>query len=279
MTREPLPSPPTLTRRSPFMADTFSRSFSFEPVGRRIRGTVGAVSVVDSEQAMLLWEPGGVVPGYIFPRQDVRVDLLAPAPRPVHTRHPQAAQWYHLNVPAAWGSVCHLESVAFSYDIEGLEDYLSFDWFQREMPGIEHWYEEDEEIYAHPRDPFKRVDAVPSSRHVEVFLEGVKLADSRRPMLLFETGLPARYYLPPGDVDRSRMVQTPHSTRCPYKGEAQYWSFRLGSQTYENLLWAYPHPLPGVEGIAGLLSFYNEAVDIVVDGERQERPHTIFSRT
>jgi uncharacterized protein (DUF427 family) len=139
------------------------------------------------------------------------------------------------------------------------------------------WYEEDDEVFVHPRDPHHRVDVLNSSRHVKVVVEGVVVAETRRPRLLFETGLPTRYYIPKIDVRMDLLEPTDSITACPYKGRASYWSVRAGERLLEDLVWVYPAPIPECPKIENLLSFYNEKVDIYVDGELQPRPKTHWS--
>jgi uncharacterized protein (DUF427 family) len=139
------------------------------------------------------------------------------------------------------------------------------------------WFEEDEEVFTHPRDPYTRVDILPSSRHVRVEVDGVTLAESASPRLLFETGLPVRYYLPKTHVRMDLLTPTDSESHCPYKGQAQWWSVRVGDSLHEDLAWSYRAPLPESQKIAGLVAFYNEKVDIYVDGVLQERPRTKFS--
>lgn len=116
-----------------------------------------------------------------------------------------------------------------------------------------------------------------SSRHVGVFANGVVVADSHRPLLLFETGLPVRYYLPKLDVRAELLTVTSTRTRCPYKGEAIYWSVDIDEMHLEDVVWSYPAPIPEIPKIENLLSFFNEKVDIEVDGEIQARPRTAWS--
>ena len=260
---------PGLSRRHPVPPG----EFTYEPSERRVRATIGEITVVDSLAPVLVWEPDKAVPGYVFPRQDVRADLLRPSTsQPGHGRHQRVAQYYDLHLD---GEV--YPALAWEYDVEGLGELIGIDWFTRESGGIEHWYEEDEEIFHHPRDPYKRVDALQSSRHVTISINGVQVADTHRPVLLFETRLPVRYYVPAEDVDFTKLVETTHSTTCPYKGDARYWSFVDGDVVGKNIVWTYPAPIPEVHKIAGLVSFYNEAVDITVDGVAQERPHSEFT--
>jgi uncharacterized protein (DUF427 family) len=142
---------------------------------------------------------------------------------------------------------------------------------------LDAWFEEDEQVFVHPRDPYTRVDTVHSSRHVRVGIEGVTLGETRRPILLFETGLPARYYIPKLDVRMDLLEPTESVTRCPYKGVARYWSARLGDKLVKDIVWSYPAPIPECPKIENLLSFYNEHVDMNVDGVLQDRPITPFS--
>jgi len=139
------------------------------------------------------------------------------------------------------------------------------------------WFEEDEPVYTHPRDPYSRVDILASSRHVRVEIDGVTVADSRQPRILFETGLPPRYYLPLTDVRMDLLRPTGTQTRCPYKGTASYWSLDTGPAIHKDFVWIYRYPLAESQKIAGLACFYNEKVDLYVDGVLQERPHTKFS--
>jgi len=132
-------------------------------------------------------------------------------------------------------------------------------------------------VFRHPRDPYHRVDVLGSSRHVQVRVGGVLIAESRRPRLLFETGLPVRYYLPKLDVRLDLLTPSPTRTRCPYKGEAVYWSVQAAGDVYENIVWSYPAPIPETPKIENLLAFFNEKTDIVVDGVAQERPVTRWS--
>ncbi|OIJ92688.1 DUF427 domain-containing protein [Streptomyces colonosanans] len=246
----------------------------WEPSERWVRGRTGDVTVVDSRRPVLVWEPGLPVPLYAFPREDVRADLLRPAKNAPTGTHTGSTVFYDLDIDGEL-----LENAAWTYPADDLAGHIAFEWFRRSGRGLDHWYEEEEEIFVHPRDPHKRVDALPSSRHVRVEIGGTAVADTRRPVLLFETGLPVRYYIPREDVRLDLFASTDHATGCPYKGTARYWSYRSGAGVPPNVAWSYPDPLPAVAAVKGLVAFYNEAVDITVDGERVERPVTPFSST
>jgi uncharacterized protein (DUF427 family) len=142
---------------------------------------------------------------------------------------------------------------------------VTFSWRQLE------WYEEDEQVFVHARDPYKRIDALRSSRRVEIRVGGEVVADSVRPLLLFETGLPTRYYLPFSDVRTACLEASDTVTRCPYKGVARYWSVRAGGVLVPDAAWSYPDPIPENPKIRDLVCFYTEHVDLVVDGVAQDR--------
>src|SRR5262249_34292398 len=159
-------------------------------------------------------------------------------------------------------------------EVAAIQDFVAFYWDR-----VDHWYEEDEEIFVHPRDPYKRVDAIASSRHVQVVLDGQIVADTRHAHFLFETRLPTRYYIPPEDVRMDLLAQSDKITRCPYKGKARYWSARIGGRDYVDIVWSYPEPIAECPKIKGLLSFFNEQVDaILVDGVEAPRPVTPSSK-
>jgi uncharacterized protein (DUF427 family) len=139
------------------------------------------------------------------------------------------------------------------------------------------WYEEDEEVFVHPRDPYHRVDILQSSRHLRVRVNGVLVAETERPKVLFETGLPPRYYIPKEDVRQDVLLKSEKRTRCPYKGVASYWSVEAGAERFDDLVWYYPDPIPEAAKIEGLLAFFNEKVDLEVNDEIQERPRTQWS--
>ena len=156
---------------------------------------------------------------------------------------------------------------------EELRDLVAFHW--KAMDG---WFEEAEEIFAHPRDPHHRVDILRSRRQVRIEVDGVTVAESAAPVLLFETGLPTRYYLDQTDVQMNLLTPNHAATQCPYKGTARYWDLDNGVNSYPSFVWSYAFPIPESTKIAGLLCFYNEKVDLFLDGVRQDRPVSPFSR-
>jgi uncharacterized protein (DUF427 family) len=236
---------------------------------KRIRAFFGGQVVGDTVHPLLVWEVP-YYPAYYFPRADVRLEFLAETGR---TRHSPSRGDAGLLTISAGGR----EAVdgALEYrdsPIEELTGHVRFDW-----DAIDAWFEEDEEIFTHPRDPGVRVDILASSRHVRVEIDGVTVADSVRPHLLFETGLPTRYYLPKTDVRLDLLEQSDTVTYCPYKGAAEYWSLRVGDQVHQDILWGYRTPLPESQKVAGLVAFLDERVDVYVDGVLQDRPKTKFA--
>jgi uncharacterized protein (DUF427 family) len=243
---------------------------TFEPTDRWVRAKIGDGFVVDSKRALLLWESGTPVSTYVFPADDVRTDLLRTAPPPTERGRLLASEWWDLELGNR-----RYERLAWGYDDGPLAGYVGLDWFGRKEPGVEHWYEEEEEVWVHPRDPHKRVDAIPSSRHVEVLIGGRMLADTRSPVILYETWLPDRYYIPAHDVDLNQLEETDLRTRCPYKGIADYRSVKDAPEG-KNIVWSYRDPIPAAHQIKDHIAFYNEVVDISVDGVEQAQPVTHF---
>ena len=236
---------------------------------KRVRTYLGRELIADTKHLKLVWEVP-YYPAYYFPREDVRMDLLTPNGRTQHS--PSRGDAHHFTVKTR-GRVA--EDAAWHYPespVEELRNLFRFDW--NAMDG---WFEEDEEVFVHPHDPYTRIDILHSSRHVEVEVNGVKIADTRCPTLLFETKLPARFYIPKLDVRMDLLTPTDTVTGCAYKGFAQYWSVDAGGETIKDLAWSYKTPLPENVKIAGLIAFYNERADFIVDGERQARPKTKFS--
>ena len=243
----------------------------FEDSPRRVRVVFNGEVVADSRRVKLMHE-AGLLPVYYFPVGDVRMELLEQSDHTTHCPFKGDASYWSVRVGdevsenAAWG---YPEPIDSCPPIAG---YLAFYW--RKM---DHWYEEAEEVYVHPRDPYHRVDVLDSARHVKVKVGGEVVAETTRPKVLFETGLPPRYYIPPEDVCEGVLVESEKTTRCPYKGVASYYSVEAGGKRVEDLVWYYPEPIPEAAKIKGHLCFFNEKVDLEVDGEKQERPQTQWS--
>jgi uncharacterized protein (DUF427 family) len=119
-----------------------------------------------------------------------------------------------------------------------------------------------------------QITITPTELHVEVAVDRVKVAESNRPVLLDETGLPTRYYLPRDDVRTDLLRPTSRQSTCPFKGQASYWSLAIGDQLHEDLVWSYESPIPEAEGITGLMCFYDERVELTVEGDARRRAST-----
>ena len=239
-----------------------------EPSAKRVRAVLGGQVVVDTLHPWLVWEIP-YYPAYYLPREDVRAGL-EPSGRTEHSPSRGEATYYDVHVGdtvARDGAWAYLES-----PMEELRDLVRFEW-----QALDEWLEEDELVYVHPRSPYSRVDVLASSRRVQVMVDGVELADSTRPHILFETGLPPRYYVPLSDVRTELLVPSDRVTQCPYKGTATYWSVQAGERRYDDFVWMYRSPLAESAKVAGMACFYNEKVDLIVDGVPQERPRTPFS--
>ncbi|HZD97880.1 MAG TPA: DUF427 domain-containing protein [Micromonosporaceae bacterium] len=240
-----------------------------EPAPRRIRGMLGNAVVFDTTRAVYVWEHPHF-PQYYIPYADIDRRFIIDEDEPQHLRRGTARRHGlragDIDRPgSAW---------LFGQDaLEGLDGFVRFDW-----PALDAWYEEDEEVFVHPRSPYSRVDALRSNRLVHLELDGVVLAESSSPIMVFETGLPTRYYLDRTTVNFNHLRATTTETACPYKGRTTgYWTAEVKGQTYPDIAWTYDFPTRQLLPIAGLIAFYNEKVDIYLDGVLLERPHTPFS--
>lgn len=243
-----------------------------EPNDRRVRALIDGVVIADTIQSIYLFEAGHL-PVYYLPKEDVRFDLLEHTDRSTHCPYKGDAEYWSIVVGER-----RVENAVWSYPspIEGAPDlsgYVAFYWDK-----VDNWFEEDEEVFVHARDPYKRVDAIRSSRRVEIRINGHTVADTTRPVLLFETSLPTRYYIPKLDVRLDLLRPSTRSTACPYKGTANYFSVAIpDTEVVENIAWVYPTPIPQVPTIENHVCFFNEHVDVVVDGALQDRPITKWS--
>jgi len=256
------------------------------PTGKRIRALVDGNVVVDSTRARVVWEPRRIVPSYAVPVADV-IGRLTPAdpspgaarpvtigdgppvldPRTGFAFHTTPGQAFDLTV----GSIT-LPGAAFvpgDPDLDGMA-ILDFDAFDE-------WREEDELLVGHARDPFKTVDTRSSSRRVMISIGDVVVADSSRSIMLFETYLPTRYYLPRDDVRMDVLAPSDTTTVCAYKGRATYWTATVGATTEPDVAWSFEEPHNYAAAVPGRVCFFNERVDITVDGTAQPRPRTPWS--
>jgi uncharacterized protein (DUF427 family) len=240
---------------------------------RHVRVMFGGATIADSKRVKLVREPE-VLPAYYFPKEDVRTDLFVPSQHKTLCAQKGEASYWSIRSGnkseenAAWSYLNPLPGAS------AIKDHFAFEW-----PKMDKWMEEDEEIFKHARDPYKRVDAMPSRRHVRVVIDGKTVADTRRPHLLFETNHPVRYYIPQEDVRMDMLVSSSTTSRCPYKGPASYWSVKIGSETFPDLVWGYMNPIPECPKIKGLVCFFHErGCDIYVDGELIPQPKTKWAQ-
>lgn len=259
-------------RESRFKANPDYR-ITFERSPRRVRVKFNGTVVVDSTNAHLLFETRHL-PIYYFPQADIRMDLMLPTSHQTFCPYKGDASYWTVSVGDKTA-----ENVAWSYrepfdEVAAIKDYVAFYWNRMEA-----WYEEDDEVFVHARDPYKRVDVVNSSRRVRVVVGGETVADTRRARFLFETRLPTRYYIPLEDVRSEFLVPSDKVTACPYKGTAHYHSIKIGDRLFEDIVWTYPDPIPECPKIKNYLCFFNEHVDdIFVDDIAVPRPVTPWSK-
>jgi uncharacterized protein (DUF427 family) len=268
--------------------DTLLPQLRHEPTRKRVRATVAGEVVVDSTRAVFVWEPWRIIPAYAVPPDDVRGELVR-APSTDASAGPHGfrlADGQTVLDPSVPFAVHSTDGEPLSLRAAGqTRDGVAFRPADPDLDGLvlldcagfDAWFEEDEPVVGHARDPFHRLDILPSSRTVRVELDGTLLAESTRAQLLFEHAvLPVRAYLPREDV---RVPLTPSATRtrCTYKGEAGYWSVELDGWTFSDIAWSYETPNAEAARIAGLVCFFDERVDVALDGQRRPRPITPWS--
>lgn len=232
-----------------------------------IRGLLNGQVVVDSRNYLNVWEIP-YWPWWFFHREDIRGTLVQRSAPKMMDELPEGAVAHDLTCDGVT-----LPGVARSYP----NHPVLKDWVGINFDALDHWFEEDVEVFVHPRSPYTRIDALGSSRHVVVSLEGVELANSQKPTVLFETGAPARFYLPMTDVRLDLLIENSRRSSCPYKGDSAFFDARVNSETIADIAWTYVLPRPESTPIAGLICFFNEIVDIDIDGERQPRPRSHFA--
>jgi uncharacterized protein (DUF427 family) len=255
-----------------FESPPFKGLIYFEDSPRRIRATFAGETIVDSRNAKLLHEHAAI-PIYYFPEDEVRMDLLEATDHSTHCPYKGDASYWSARVGDRVA-----ENVAWSYpdpieDAPPLAGHLAFYWDR-----MDEWFEEDEPAIVHARDPYHRVDILDTSRRVRVLVNGEVVADTEGARALFETGLPTRWYIPPEDVRFELLAASEKETGCAYKGFAGYWSVDAGGGREDDVVWAYREPRREAERIKDYLAFFDERVDVELDGELQERPVTHWSR-
>jgi uncharacterized protein (DUF427 family) len=242
-----------------------------EPSPKWIRVMFAGKYVADSRNVQLLFSQKPPFPLYYFPLGDVKADYLKTSSHIEETSLGKARYWsVQVGDKVA-------ENAAWNYPVaasEGpdLSGYICFDWDKMDA-----WFEEAEEVYVHPHDPHHRIDTLNGCSHIEVLVEGQRVADSRAPVVLFETGLPARYYFPKVDLRMDLLIPSDSTSRCAYKGTANYYSMKVGGKTIKDIAWYYRFTTIETSKIAGRIAFYNEHVDLYLDGVQQPRPRTPWS--
>jgi uncharacterized protein (DUF427 family) len=228
-------------------------------------------TVLDTTRARYVWE-WPPFPQYYIPLADVQDGVLVDEGKIEETPRGDVGV-YGVRVGEVYRPAA--ARVLTAAKVEGLDDTVRFEW-----SAFDAWFEEDEQVYVHPRNPYSRIDTLRSSRHLRVESKGVVLAESSSPVLLFETGLPTRYYMNPTDIDFTHLAPSDTVTFCPYKGTTSgYWSATVDGAVHPDIAWTYRFPLREVLPIAGLIAFYNEKVDLFLDDVKLERPHTKFSKS
>lgn len=236
----------------------------WEDFPKHIRVEFNGEIIADSQKIKSLHETGQLMVLY-FPREDVNMGKLEPAEHRTKCPHKGTASYWCVKAGgksaenAAWSYENPVESVAF------IKDYIGFVYHKMDA-----WYQEAEKIYAHPRDPYHRYDIHPSSRHVIVHKNGKKIAESKNPILLFETGLPIRYYLPPEDVNQNLLQKSDLSTPCPYKGGGQHWHLKIDDEMFKNIAWSLPKPIGEAVCIKDYFCFYPQKAELKIDGKTIE---------
>lgn len=233
----------------------------FEDSPRRVRVEFGGEILADSRRVKLLHETG-LLPVYYFPKDDLQADLLEPSDYQTHCPFKGAARYWTVRTAkraaenAVWGYPEPLEHAP------PIADYRAFYWDRMDA-----WYEEEERVHGHPRDPYHRIDVLDTRRRVRVLAAGQVIAETERPRVLFESSLPPRFYVPPADVRTRYLEPSDTTTRCAYKGLASYHSLRAGETLVKDAAWTYLHPAPEAARIAGYFCFYPERVEVEVDGQ------------
>ncbi len=243
----------------------------FEPSPRWVRVYFNRQLIADSKKMMLLRESNHL-PLYYFPKKDVQMDCLQPSDHTTHSDRKGQGVFWHVQVGDKIANNAAFTFRNPSGNGPKLEEHVAFEW-----DNMDAWFEEDEEVFVYARDPYKRVDVLQSSRHIKVVVDGIAVADTKRPWLLFETGLPTRYYMPKHDVRMDLLERSDTVTSCPYKGDAHLYSVKIGHKLHEDLAWSYRYPTPTCAKIQGLVCFLNEKVNIYEDDKVLPRPKTPWS--
>lgn len=243
------------------------RAVRAAPTSKRIRALVKGKPVADSQRARIVWF-GPVARTYAVPAEDLRGRVGE-----ISGTYDDIIAGAVPSAPLDLDGRLVPDAVLAPKDAKGLDGEVVLNW-----AAMDAWFEEDDEVFVHPHDPKHRIDVRRSSRHVVVELDGERIAESRRPSLLFETHLPPRYYLPPLDVRLDLLEESESKTACAYKGFARHMHARTTTRRHEDIAWTYPASFPEAEPVQGLIAFYQERTDVSVDGESIGRPRTPWRR-
>lgn len=268
------------------LGEIISKEFGqlrIEPTPKRIRASLGGEEMVDSQRALLVWEPRRVVPTYAVPRSDIRGVIDEQPEKRVlpHGDFERIPVW-DPRIPFAVRETGGREvtvaprdggrrASGFVADDPDLADYVILDF-----AGFDEWREDDDPIISHPHNPFSRIDIRNTLRVIRISLNGEILAETGRGRLLYETGLPVRFYVPRQDV-RAKLTPSETMTQCAYKGTAQYYSPIVADAPAKDLAWSYEQPLIDAEEVRGYIAFFDERVDVTIDGVARARPQTPWS--
>lgn len=232
---------------------------------KRLRASRDGQVVLDTTDAVLVWEPRRVVPEYAVPADSLSVDLVDLPRREEPDGLPPVLGPLHFELHTTPGTPVGLRTgdgevleVGFRPDDPDLGGRVMID-FSRFS-----WVEEDQPVMGHAHDPYKRIDVLASDRHVVVELDGTVLADSRAALGLFETALPPRWYIPPEDVRMDLLTPSETHTVCAYKGRASYLSSDL--EDGQDIAWFYPEPLDDALRVRDHVAFWSERALVTVDG-------------
>jgi uncharacterized protein (DUF427 family) len=258
----------------------------WHPEPKRIRASAGGADVIDSTTARIVWEPRRVVPSFAVRVDDIDGSLVAVEADAAEEHAVQIGEALAVLDPST-GFTFHsvdgrsfdivtgastLRAAAFAPADADLDGYVIVDF-----DAFDEWREEDEVLVGHARDPFTTVDTRRSSRRVQVDIGGVTIADSTRSVMLFETHLPTRYYVPRADVRTDLLAPSATTSVCAYKGRARYWSASVDGRTVTDVAWSYEDPHNYATAVEDMICFFNERVDLRVDGEQMARPRSPWS--
>jgi uncharacterized protein (DUF427 family) len=248
----------------------FDHPRKVEPTPRHVRAKFGDQFIADSRQALLLIAYDKEFrTRYYFPQEDVKTEYFEESD---YSGKDGNYKYWHVRMGDRFEKNVAYTIVNPPEDVADVKGYIGFKW-----NAIDHWYEEEEEIFIHPRDPYKRIDIIDSSRHIKVVVDDQVIAETSNPRLLFETSLPVRYYIPVEDVKKEYLVDSNLHTGCPYKGTASYYSIKVGENVHKNVVWYYADPIEESAKTKDFICFYNEKIDIYENGVLLQRPETPFS--